>query len=263
MVNALTRGLEVLQILNRHGASQVRDVHQYCGLPKPTVVRMLTSLCDSGYVRQAADGSYHLTAKTLELSVGYDAADDVLNTARPVMAAARAAHTWPSDLAIFDHDAMVIMDTSKVPRTLSLNRGIGTRLPVTPTALGRAYLAFCPEDERREIISRLAKSKDADEKLARQPKKLARILAHAGRRGYAVSDENFNKTTRIVAVPVIVHSQIVACVNMMAVSAAMTAAQAEASFYPVLRDIAQHLSELLAGRKKTRSAGERGNPMKT
>lgn len=253
MVNALTRGLEVLQLLNKHGASQVRDIHRHSGLPKPTVVRMLSSLCDSGYVRQAIDGSYHLTARTLELSVGYDATDDILTTARPVMAAAREAHTWPSDLAIFDHDAMVIMDTSKVPGTLSLNRGIGTRLPVTPTAFGRAYLAFCPQDERQEIIARLAKSNEANEELARQPEKIAKILSRARERGYAVSDEKFNKSARIVAVPVIVHSQIVACVNMMAPSAAMPYEQAEASFYPVLRDIADHLSELLAGDKSAAS----------
>jgi len=249
MANALTRGLEVLQLLNKYGACQVRDIHRYSGLPKPTVVRMLSSLCEAGYARQAEDGSYHLTAKTLELSVGYDAADDILAIARPLMAAARSAHTWPSDLAIFDHDAMVIMDTSKVPGTMSLNRGIGTRLPVTPTSLGRAYLAFCPEDECAEIIARLADSDDHDEELARRPEKIRKILSVARERGYAVSDENFNKAARIVGVPVFAHGQIVACVNMMAVSAAMSFEQAEASFYPVLRDISARLSELLEGGK--------------
>jgi len=247
MVNALARGLEVLQLLNTQGPSQVRDIHRLSGLPKPTVVRMLSSLCEAGYVRQAEDGSYHLRAKTLELSLGYDAADDILTTARPILAAARAAHTWPADLAIFDYDAMVVMDTSKVPGTLSLNRGIGTRLPVTPTALGRAYLAFCPAAERGDIVERLATRDDEREALARRPEELGDVLSRAHACGYAVSDENFNRTARIVAVPVIVRDQTIACVNMMAVSTAMTAAQAEASFFPVLRDISQHIGDVLSG----------------
>jgi len=247
MANALTRGLEILQLLNKNGASQVREIHKLSSLPKPTIVRILASLCEAGYVRQAADGSYTLTAKTLELSVGYNATDDILSVARPILAAARQAHTWPSDLAIFDYDAMVIMDTSKVPGTLSLNRGIGTRLPVTPTAFGRAYLAFCPADERAEVIDRLAQQGNPSEALALQAAKLEAVLSETRARGFAVNDEDFNPTARIVAVPVIVHDQIIACLNMMAVSAAMTLAQAEASFYPVLRDLADHIATLLAG----------------
>jgi len=247
-VTALERGLDIMLLLNRLGPSQIRDLHKNTGLPKPTIVRMLATLKGAGYVTQSDGGSYRVTAKTLALSTGFDAADDLMAVAKPILAAFREEHAWPADLAIFDRDAMVVIDTSKAPGTLSLNRGIGSRLPVMPTALGRAYLAFCPEDERREITERLARSDDANEKLAKDPGKRDAILDLAHQLGYATSDQEFQKSARVIAVPLFSNKDLLACVNMMTVSAAMTLQQAEHSFAPLLKKLAQRIALELARR---------------
>ena len=246
-VTALERGLDILLLLNRQGPSHIRDLHKISGLPKPTIVRMLATLNGAGYVSQSEDGTYRVTAKTLALSIGFDAADHLLAVAKPVLAEFREENAWPADLAIFDRDAMVIMDTSKVPGTLSLNRGVGSRLPVMPTALGRAYLAFCPDDQRQEIIDRLAQSGHADEGLARDRGRLDGILEKARQQGYATSDQEFQKTARVISVPVFDGGILAGCVNMMTVSAAMTLQQAEFSFVPLLKDLAQQIAAKLDG----------------
>lgn len=233
-------------LLNRLGPSHIRDLHKNTGLPKPTIVRMLATLKGAGYVTQADDGSYRVTAKTLALSTGFDAADDLLAVAKPILAEFRQKHAWPVDLAIFDRDAMVVIDTSKTPGTLSLNRGIGSRLPVMPTALGRAYLAFCPQDERLDIMGRLARSDDPNEVLARNPAKRDAILAKAYQLGYATSDQEFQKFARVIAVPLFSNKDLLASVNMMTVSAAMTLQQAEQSFAPLLKKLAQRIALELA-----------------
>ena len=40
------------------------------------------------------------------------------------------------------------------------------------TGVGRAYLAFCPDKEREELLQRLRKSDKPDDWLARDPKRL-------------------------------------------------------------------------------------------
>ena len=59
------------------------------------------------------------------------------------------------------------------------------------TGVGRAYLAWCPEKEREEILRRLRKSNNPQDWLARDPKKLERILSEARRRGYATRDPSY------------------------------------------------------------------------
>ncbi len=244
-VTALERGLEILHLLNLLGPSHVRELHKSSGLPKPTIVRMLATLNGAGYVTQSDDGCYRVTAKTLALSTGFDAADNLLTVAKPILAEFREEHAWPVDLAIFDRDAMVVIDTSKAPGTLSLNRGIGSRLPVMPTALGRAYLAFCPENTRRESIEILARSVDPNEALARDPAKRDAILEKAHRQGYATSDQEFQKSARVISVPLFSGEKLVACVNMITVSAAMTLEQAEISFVPLLKGLAKSITDKL------------------
>jgi IclR family mhp operon transcriptional activator len=59
------------------------------------------------------------------------------------------------------------------------------------TAVGRAYLAWCPEKERGRILKRLRKSDKPWDWLAREPKRLDKILSDVRRRGYATRDPGF------------------------------------------------------------------------
>ena len=59
------------------------------------------------------------------------------------------------------------------------------------TGVGRAYLAWCGNKEREEILRRLRKSDKPLDRLARDPKRLERILSETRRRGYATRDPGF------------------------------------------------------------------------
>jgi IclR family mhp operon transcriptional activator len=59
------------------------------------------------------------------------------------------------------------------------------------TGVGRAYLACCPEKEREQILRRLRKSDNPQDRLAHDPKRLDRILDETRRLGYATRDPAF------------------------------------------------------------------------
>ena len=141
-VNALHRGLPILRAIN-DGHAQLREISAATKLPKSTIARMLETLVAGGYVAQDEKKGYHVTARVLALSRGYNANEFLLKAAQPVLEGLRRHQIWPSDLAVFDQDAMVILDTGRDPGTLSLNRTVGSRLPVLVTSLGRAFLGFC------------------------------------------------------------------------------------------------------------------------
>jgi IclR family transcriptional regulator, mhp operon transcriptional activator len=245
-VNSLQKGLEILRLLNELDHTQVRHLHKATGLPKATIVRMIDTLVDAGYVMRSENGDCILTAKVLALSHGYHADDHLLAISGPILERFRQEHSWPTDLARFDQDAMVILDTSRSTGTLSLNRSIGSRLPVMVTALGRAWLGFCEPAERERALAALARSPDPLADLARDRVALDRLVAEIRVRGYAVSDREYLKYTRAVAVPILSGGRVVACINMMVVASAMTMEEAETIFVTPLRAAAEEIAQGLA-----------------
>ena len=100
-VNALHRGLRILRAIN-DGHAQAREISAATRLPKSTVARMLETLVADGYLAQDDRKGYHVTARALTLSRGYNAKEVLLKAARPVLENLRQHQIWPSDLAVFD-----------------------------------------------------------------------------------------------------------------------------------------------------------------
>ena len=61
---------------------------------------------------------------------------------------------------------------------------VGRRLPLLKTASGLTWLAFCPENERQELIEMLASRSGEEFQLAREPLKLNAILTRARKDGF-------------------------------------------------------------------------------
>ena len=59
------------------------------------------------------------------------------------------------------------------------------------SAVGRAYLGFCPEHERKKVIGLLRKSDHRENWLARDQKRLDEILSETRKRGYGLRDPSF------------------------------------------------------------------------
>ena len=242
-VTSLRRGLEILRLLNQEGYREVRTLHDATGLPKPTIVRMLDTLIAAGYVIRNDVGRYLVTAKVLSLANGYQATEYLLRVAEPAMEQFRSRHGWPSDLAVFDYDAMVIVNTGRRPGTLSSNRNVGSRLPVTVTSLGRAHLAFCSPAERERIIQRLNDSRDPTEQLAKDPKAVEELIRRVRRQGYATSDREYLTNTRAVAVPIMIGDKVMGCINTMVLAEVMPLKQAARTFSEPLRVLAGEIAE--------------------
>ncbi len=74
-------------------------------------------------------------------------------------------------------DHLEIMETSRTLSPFVLDSGrIGNRINWLMTAIGRAYLAFRPADERQRIVARLRKTRTPQGRLAAEPKRRCRFL---------------------------------------------------------------------------------------
>lgn len=251
-VEAVSRALNVLRVVNEEKQSTVASIHKQTGLDKATIVRMLETLNVEGYVaRDPERAVYAPTARTLLLSQGFEASSWIANIAEPTLARFRNTIGWPSDIALFDLDAMVVVRTSRGGGPLSFNRQPGFRSPMLATSIGLTYLAFCEDTERNRIIKHLANSPGEWNALARQPEELEKILNKVREQGYAVmdgeySDKVFSGNVWAIGVPVIEGTKLFATMNIMLLKNAVTPVQARRELLPLLREAAAEIAANLA-----------------
>jgi len=255
-VIALSRGLEILRVVNQERESSVGSLHRATGLDKATIVRMLETLEHEGYVlRDASRAVYAPTGRALLLSQGYDQHLWIGSLAQPVMRAFRRQVGWPSDIAVFDRDAMVIAQTTREDGAMGFTRRPGFRFPVLMTSMGRAYLAFCDTSTRERIIATLAAVPGPATDLARHPRSLARLIAETRERGYALMDDRYGQEVFegqvwALGVPVRDEHQVFASINLMLLRNAVPQDQGIAQFFGPLREAAATIAGVLT--EKTR-----------
>lgn len=197
-VIALERGLAVLTVVNKLQRAKVADVRAQTGLDKATIVRMLETLIHAGYVvKDSKDSVYFPSARTMQLSCGFDLPQRIAESAGPVHAEFHRAVGWPSDLAIRDGDSMIMIHSSNEDGALQLNRPSGFRASMLMTCLGRAYLAYCNDSEQDRIIATLAEIPGMDTELAREPSKLKSFLAKIRSQGYALNDRGYGERMHV------------------------------------------------------------------
>ncbi|WP_281077012.1 IclR family transcriptional regulator C-terminal domain-containing protein, partial [Variovorax paradoxus] len=167
---------------------------------------------------------------------------------------------WPTDLGVRDGSAMLILDAHRPINGLAVNyRVLGFRPPMLMSSLGRCYLAFCPEDERRQLLAALARSPHQVDRDARRPENVRRMVANARAQGYVSRDPtatSMDSPDRFgaISVPVRLDERVVGCISC----AWLPAVRSEREM------VAQHLADLQAAaqgiERKLRQAGFEAAP---
>jgi DNA-binding IclR family transcriptional regulator len=154
-ITALARGLEVLACfrVTDQGLSN-QQIAERCRLPKSTVTRFTYTLTHLGYLTQDGHGKYALGSATLRLGSTMLQGLDIRDLARPLMQELADATGTTMALAVRDRLSMIYVDVCRSTAAQSLSLQVGARLQLAASALGRAYLAKAPEQERKDILSR-------------------------------------------------------------------------------------------------------------
>ncbi|MDD9876134.1 MAG: helix-turn-helix domain-containing protein [Magnetovibrio sp.] len=221
-VAAAVRCLDVLMATNRlRGRATVGEIHRHTGIDKSTIVRMLETLAHAGFVvRDEETPVYEVTGKSLLLSSGYDRHRAVGTIVSPIMTEFRTAIGWPSDAAIFDQDAMLLVETSRQAGPMLVNRHPGYRAPILATSLGMAYLAFCGAEERDAVLAQEAEIDAPWNLIARNPAEAAETFSAIRRQGYATMHPEYSRleySNKIssIGVPIMDGNKIFATINVL------------------------------------------------
>jgi IclR family transcriptional regulator, mhp operon transcriptional activator len=259
-IRALDRGLQVLECLHRSRAASLHDLYLATGLPKATLTRVLATLEVRGLIWQRlADGAFMASHTFQPRPAQMNDENFLVEVASPILEKLCRKVDWPSILAVPRLDHMEVIETNRPKSYFShLPLGpIGFRVNMLRSATGRAYLAFCSENERQAVLARLAASDEPGNFLARKPVAVEKLLAETRALGYGHRTPDFgghfdqtrrewNDERDSFALPIWAADEVIAAVNLTWMHKVASVGQMVKTYLPQLHTAAEEISEKLA-----------------
>jgi IclR family pca regulon transcriptional regulator len=150
-------------------------------------------------------------------------------------------------MAILDGDEILyIARSSTKDRIMSIDLGLGSRLPAHCTSMGRVLLAGLPAEDLAAYLAR-ARMIAYTNRTVTSNAKLAQVIDAVRRNGYAIVDQELEIGLRSIAVPVRDHvGRTAAAINVGVQASRVATADLETRVLPELRAAAQELGMLLS-----------------
>jgi IclR family acetate operon transcriptional repressor len=203
---AVSRSLRILKSFTLDDFElSVGDLHHRLGIPKSTLVRLLQCMADEGFVEHNPETSkYRLGIKLFELGSLYEKTR-VMNVGAlswPYMQELVEEFDLSSNLAIRAGQEIVYVRVAEPRgRQMRMAYSMGDRFGLHHTALGKAMMAFMPEDERKSLVESLD-LKPLTPKTICTVEELRDEFKDIRECGYAVDDEESLPGLRCVASPI-------------------------------------------------------------
>lgn len=245
-VQSFARGLAVLRSFGAHAPAQtLTEAAERCGLTRAAARRILLTLVYLGYVEH--DGKwFRLTPRVLELGFAYLTSLPLWQRAQPALEALMAEVQESCSAAVLDSAEIVYVLRVQARRIMSVNLGVGSRLPAYCTSMGRVLLAGLPRNEWKARLAALPRQALTPRTVV-EVDRLMDVLAQVHRQGWSLVDEELEPGLVTLAAPVIDRSgKVVAAINISGQRSRRTPAQMKQDLLPALLATAQHINELLA-----------------
>lgn len=156
ITRSLARGLAVLEAVAANTPGPTTTViARAADLDKATVIRLLRTLTEAGYVARDRHGRYLLTAKLLRVASAFLASDPLPSVARPLLRSLRDKVEETVHLGALDHGRVVYIDKIDSPSPVQLVSRIGLAMPITTTALGKAIAAALDQERLNRLLPTL------------------------------------------------------------------------------------------------------------
>jgi IclR family pca regulon transcriptional regulator len=202
-IGTLARGLHVLsRVAAARGPIGVTELAQRAQLDKATTYRLSCKLVTLGYLERDEDGKFRLSLHVLDLGFAYLASLDLRTQALPEMRRLHDEYDGSITLSVLDHTDIVYVERIS-PKGLqaSMPVGVGARLPVYCTAMGKVILANMARDRLAALLERIEYTKWTERTIATRAAFEAE-LQQTRERGFGVIDQEMIEGLRAVASPI-------------------------------------------------------------
>jgi DNA-binding IclR family transcriptional regulator len=215
VVPAAQRVLAVLEILlaSRKGLT-MSEVARSLGLARSSAFYIINTIEECGYVyRTSPRGRYTFTAKLLELANCSLGSLGVCGPAAPFLRKLMQRSGLAVHLGVISQNEVVLIDKIAPAGGQQMATWVGKRLPIHCTGLGKALMAYLPEEQIEFHIKQgLIRY---NENTVVSPGKLKEELLRIRSHGFAIDDEEETIGLRCIGAPLFdKNNQAVAAISI-------------------------------------------------
>ncbi len=201
-MKSIRKAIKILEILSQNEEGvRVTQLSRSMNLPKSSIHQILSTLKEARFVEQDSESKrYRLGLRIFELGNIFQSQLEIRKIAHPYLYNLSKKINETAYLVLLEDDTIVYVDCVESTARLRAHPIFGIKVPLHCTSLGKAIMAFLPEEKIDEIISkgleRFTKNTITD------PGKLKEELKKIKNKGYAIDNMEHEEGIKCVGAPI-------------------------------------------------------------
>lgn len=201
-VQALDRALDLMSTLASSTGMTLSELAQASGQAVATVYRALTTLQSHGMVECEEPGQvWHIGAGSFRIGSAFLRRTKVVERSRSAMDQLMRDSGETANLGVEVGDEVLFLSQVETHQAIRAFFPPGTKAPMHVSGIGKALLAWYPEEKLDGILSRRGMERFTT-LTHTDPAPLKRDLARTRDRGFAIDDQERAEGMRCVAAPI-------------------------------------------------------------
>ncbi len=200
----LQRGLQVLEFLaTKQPSATVSEFAERLGYPIASLYRIVNVMTEMGYLRRdETTKRYTLTNKLLQFGQPQQQQRGLVEACLPSMRGLLKATGETVQVCSLVETEVVVLEQLISTHPFKYSCDVGARTPLHSCAPGKAILAWLPESQQREMLSKL-RFKRFTATTITSAKRMRDHLEQVVAKGYAIDDAEGMEGIRCVAAPIL------------------------------------------------------------
>lgn len=200
---SVVTAMRVLEAVSDNQPAGLSELSRDTDVPKATVLRMLRTLGELGWVSQseANAGKWVLTNHAFAVASRGSSGSLIRDVAMGPLNALQLDTTETVHLAVPDRRSMVVIERLDTPHVLRAFLPLGSRVPMHASATGIAYLAAATDSYLSEYLS------DPLEAVTPQtvvdPESLRKVIVETQLRGFSINEQGLSTGITSIGVAVL------------------------------------------------------------
>ena len=243
----LEKGLKVLNLFDekRSHWSQ-KDIAEAMQLNTTTTYRLINTFVVMGYlVKDEKTKQVSLGPMSVALGHRLLRAYDLRRIIAPIIEEISHKHSISIDVALFVHNAMVLVCRCELQNTLTFHQPVSAQ-ELYCTAIGKATLAYLPAPEFEQLIDKQSLQARTRSTLTDRAQLLAH-LAEVRHNGYSVNNEEYIRGLISLGAPIFnpVTGKIVGGISFDSTTVETTLSGLVNDYSSVIKDLAARITALI------------------
>lgn len=247
-VQSLDRALKILAIVAEGDGLSLSEVSARSGLAASTAYRMLTTLETHGMVEfDKVEQLWSIGVETYRMGAAFLRRRKLIDRARIVMQELMETTGETANLGVAEDDCVVFVSQVETHQAIRAFFRPGQRSPFHASGIGKAVLAFLPEERVDAIVGKTGLEAFTGRTVATR-QRLGVDLREIKKRGWSVDDEERYAGMRCVAAPIFNEfGEPVGGVSISGPTVRVTPERVE-TIGPLVRAAAAEVTQMIGGK---------------